>query len=298
MPGRGSEYACSNDLGKTWHVVSGVPNCNYQPQSAWLPDGQLLTVWHLGTDSVLGQQDMHIGSHSFRIQVKLPQPAQLTLVRSLAGDGSQYVNTHRARLTVGGNPISGKTIGLRVKYTWNPAGTYNAMPIDQAEDTRTAVTDQNGVVEFTLDKFDATRDIHLTYVVEASFTPVPNDHLPACKSPSYSNCPMTSKRNTPHTYPVYQAENTLFLSASTAEQYPELVSLLNRFDTFVEDATFSQWVDAMGSEKRACEIIKFLMANRLLTETDEHKYRWNRAVHCGLNVIDHVRGNELDDYAS
>ena len=295
---RGSEYACSNDLGKTWHVISGVPECNYQPQSVWLSDGRLLTAWHLGTDSALGQQDMCIGSHSFRIQANLPPPTQLTLVRSLSADGSQYVNTHRARLTGGGNPISGKTIQLHVKRSWNPDGTYNTTPIDQAEDVRTGVTDQNGVVEFTLDQFNITSDIHLFYFVEASFTPEPNDHLPACKSPNYSNGPLTSKRNTPQTYPIYQSENTLFLTGQTAEQYPELVDLLNRFDTLVEDATFRQWADAMGGEKRAREIIKFLMANYLLSETVENKYRWHRAVHCGPNVIAHVRINELDDYAS
>ena len=294
---RGGMYSCSNDLGQTWHLIAGAPKSNYQPQGVSLPDGRFLNAWHLGTDSVFGQQDMCIGLHSFRLQANLPAPTQLTLVRSLSADGSQYVNTHRARLTGGGNPISGKTIELRVKHTWNSDGTHNATPIDKVKDVRTAITDENGVADFLLSEYDLLPDLYFSYVVQATFTPEPNDNMTAGKSAMYDARAMTAKRNSPHAYHIYCAENTLFISGPTAEEYPELKELTERIDDFNEDLTMGQLVDSLGGQKRGRQIVDFLIANNILDQVSDGKYRWYRTVHCGPKVIEHVRVNDLEDYA-
>ena len=295
---RGGKYTCSNDLGKTWHVISGAENCKYQPQLVALPDGQFLTAWHLGTDAAFGQHDMCIGVHSFRLQANLPAPTLLTLDRSLSPSGDQFINAHRARLTVGGEPVAGKSIELRIKPTWTLGHIFNTTPIDKVKDVRTAVTDENGVADFLLSEYDLLPDLYFSYAVQATFTPDSNDNVAACKSPMYDARAMAARRNSPHTYHVYIANNVFFLSAPAAEKYPELRDLVERFERFDEDATMSEWADAMGSEKRAGEILDFLLPTGILTETKDGKYRWLRAVHCGSKVIEKVQVNDLEDHAA
>jgi hypothetical protein len=60
----------------------------------------------------------------------------------------------------------------------------------------------------------------------------------------------------------------------------------------------SEWADAMGSEKRAGEILDFLLPTGILTETKDGKYHWLRAVHCGSKVIEKVQVNDLEDHAA
>jgi hypothetical protein len=293
---RGGVYTCSNDLGRTWHVIDGAKNCKYQPQGVCLPDGRFLTAWHLGTDSPFGQQDMVIGLHSFRVRADLPQPATLTLERAMADDGSRYINEHHARLAIGVNPVADRKIELRIHQVWNPDGTYNTAPVHEAPDVRFAVTNQDGVAIFKVDDRNTIQDIHDQYVVQATFTPEAQDAVGACVSVSYNVHSMTGKRDTPYTYPLHLSENALFVSAPTAEQYPELLDLVDRFERFDQDATRSQWVEAMGGETRALEILEFLLSNHVISQTEEGKFRWFRAVHCGSKIIEHVRVDDVPDY--
>ena len=293
---RGSPYACSNDLGDTWCPIEGLPDCKYQPQVLCLPDGRFMAAWHVGTDSAFGQYDMCTGIHTFGLQANLPKRTRLSLERSLSEDGSQFINAFSSRLTVGGNPVPNKTIELRVKLTWRPDGTYDPTLAGESADIRTAVTDKDGVAHFALTEIDPLPDMHHTYDVQASFTPGPDEHLSMCKSVSFGCCNKTSRRNTPYAYPLYFAESALFLSAPTAEQFPELVDLVEEFERFDTDTTREEWDKAIGDASRAGEILEFLLANRALSQTQDGKYRWYRAVHCGPKIIEYVRVNDLPDY--
>lgn len=289
-------YACSSDLGQTWHGIENTNECKYQPQGVCLPDGRFMAAWHLGTDAPFGQQDMCIGLASFRFEVNLPQATRLTLERVLSDDASHYLNTHQARLTVAGKPVSGRTVTLYVKSVWRPDSTYNATPIEQTEDVRVAVTNDDGMATFALSEREAIRDIHDGYFVQASFTPASQDNVAPCRSASYSVHTLTGKRATPYTHPIYFANWTLFLSAPAAKQYPELLGLVERIDRFDEDATLAQWAKMIGSASRAQEIVEFLLANHILTRTEDDKYRWYRAVHCGPKIVENVRVDDVPDY--
>ena len=293
---RGSAYAYSNDLGETWYPIEGLPNCKYQPQVRCLPDGRFMAAWHRGTDSAFGQQDMCIGIHTFRLKANLPQPTRLSLERSLSEDGSQFINAFASRLTVGGDPVPGKTVELRVRLTWRPDGTFNPIPVSESDDVRAAVTDKDGVAKFALTEIDPLPDMHHSYDVQTSLTPQPAENLAMCKSVSFSCYNKTSRRNTAYAYPLYFAESVLFLSAPTAEQFPELVDLVERFERFDVDATREEWDKAIGNASRAGEILEFLLANQALNLTEDGKYRWYRSVHCGPKIIEHVRVNDLPDY--
>ena len=162
------------------------------------------------------------------------------------------------------------------------------------------VADDNGVATFALPRLDSIRDIHDSHTMQANFVPQAGDNLAACVSPGINAYTLTTKRGVPYSYPLYFSENSLFVSAPTAERFPELVDLVDRFHRngrgFVEDATIDEWAGIMGGRKRAQTIVDFLVANRILTETAEGKYRWYRSVHCGGQVIQHVRVDDVPDY--
>ena len=197
-----------------------------------------------------------------------------------------------------------EAVEFRYKHVWSPNGTFNTTPLSQVSDVRTAVTDHNGVATFALTELESIRDIHDSHRVQANFVPQAGENLATCLSPAFEAYTLTTKRRTPHSYPLYFAENSLFISAPTAEQFPELVDLLNRFKSSgnftscAEDATMDNWADAMGGRKRAQEIVDFLVANHMLTETADGKYRWYRSVHCGGHVIEHVRVDDVPDYTN
>ena len=293
---RGGRYTCSNDLGKTWHVISGTEKGFYQPQLVCLPDGRFMSAGHMGTDSALGQQDMYVGTHSFRLKTDLPGATELSLDRAKSEDDNQYINTYLAQLTIDGTPVAGKTIEFRIKHVWLPNGRPDTTPMRDVSNVRTAVTDDKGVATFRLPQFDLIRDIHDQYFIQANFRPRPGDKLSACLSPSFTMATMTPRRNTPYTYPLYLAENTMFVSAPTAERYPELLELVDRIKSFSEDATIDEWADAIGSEGRAREIVDFLVANHVLSKTNENNYHWYRSIHCGAKVIENVRLDDVPDY--
>ena len=152
------------------------------------------------------------------------------------------------------------------------------------------------MAKFALTEIDSLPDMHHGYDVQASFTPESGDNLAMCKSVSFGCYNKTSRRNTPYAYPLYFSECVLFLSAPTAEQFPELVDLVKRFERFDFDATREEWGKAIGNAPRAGEILEFLLANQALSRTEDGRYRWYRSVHCGPKIIEHVRVNDLPDY--
>ena len=151
---------------------------------------------------------------------------------------------------------------------------------------------------FAFPDFDSIPDIHHQYFIRAYFKPDSDDNASPSESSRLSVYSKGSKRNTPHTYPLYFAENTLYLAAPTVETYPELANLLKMFDRFDIDTTMNDWTKAVGDESRAKQIVNFLLENRALIPATGGKYQWYRAIHCGPKVIENVRVNDIPDYAS
>ena len=164
------------------------------------------------------------------------------------------------------------------------------------------MTDHNGVATFPLTELDSIRDIRDAHLMQANFVPQAGDILAGCLSPGIQAHTLTTKRHTPYSYPLYFSENTLFVSAPTSERLAKLVDLVNRFHSngknSAEEATMDEWADAMSGKKRAQEIVNFLVANHILRKTAEGKYRWYRSVHCGGQVIEQVRMDDVPEYTN
>ena len=158
-------YSCSNDEGATWHTIKGLPRAGYQPCITELSDARLLCAGHVGGgDVAFGKNDLYIETHTFRLETNIPQPTKLFLVREKDKDGSRYVNSFLATLTVGDRPVPGQTIRFRYKVNRND---------DWLREDLTATTDQNGQARLDLiaDVLVVERKRPRAYWLKASFEP-------------------------------------------------------------------------------------------------------------------------------
>ncbi|MHB9124592.1 MAG: sialidase family protein [Armatimonadota bacterium] len=295
---RGKPYSCSNDLGENWYEIADTPVCGYQPMATLLPDGKFISVWHSGHDCMVGEEDMYIGTHSFRVDEHLPKSTKLTLERELAEGGSKYVNVFMARLTANGEAASGKLVNFRIKPTWSPEpeGIDVTISLDETPDVRSAVTDSQGIARIELKDKEEIPDIHHAYAIDAVFNPDCEDNMQACRSPQISAYAMTPARNCPANYLVYNAHGLIMVTPDTAKRFPELTDAVSRLDGRKEQVSLDEWVNAVGSSDRAAEIIGFLTENHILIPCGENLYRWYRAVHSGHEIIKGVRICDAEEY--
>jgi hypothetical protein len=294
---RGSPYVCSNDLGENWYEIEGAPPAEYQPMMVLLPDDRVLTVWHHGGDTALGEYDMFIGTHGFRVEADLPQPTRLTLERELSADGKQYVNTFRARLSAGSEPVPGRTVELRVRNTWRPQpdGRENPVSVFDSPDVRRSMTDEKGIARFELNDKAVINDLHHNYGLAATFTPGPEEHLAGSTSRTLSAYALTHRRDDTAPYPIYNVHGLLMVTPETAERFPELEKIVEHFRMPDPDAPLERWIEIVGNEKRAREIVDFLVDHHILRKDDEGMLRWYRAVHSGGPGEPYIHGVRVCD---
>jgi hypothetical protein len=180
---RGVGYMCSNDEGATWHTISDIPKCPYQPYMIELADGRFLNVWHHGADLRVGDGEQWLGNHTFRLDAHLPSPTQLKIERLLNSEKNQYINAFQVALTSGGKPLAGK----RVHVAWHvnsQSKKYHTGDYLKSDDPRIAgtreeaTTDAHGKATIDLSKLeDHPPTIHCHYRVTAWFEPVDGDAM-------------------------------------------------------------------------------------------------------------------------
>ena len=298
---RGMPYVCSNDLGANWYEIADAPVAAYQPMMILLDDDSVLTAAHHGHDGAFGEVDMFIKTHRFTVEAELPIPTRLDLQRDLAPDGRRYVNTFTAVLTAGGKPLESRTLELCVSNIWlpQPDGSQNPVPVEASPDVRTAVTDAQGAARFVLEDKEQISDIHHAYQVMARFEPDQDDGLTACRSFALRAYAMRPARNAPAPYPVYTQHGMIMITPQTAECFPDLAAVVEHFRTPDPAGPIEKWIAAAGDEKRAREIVDFLLANHILHGDEEGVYHWCRAVHDGGSgdpYVHEVRVCEVAEY--
>lgn len=293
---RNRTYSCSNDLGANWYEIAGLPDSKYQPMIACLSDGRFLNAWHLGSDHHFAEVDMFVGLHSFRVEADLPDPTSLSLRRQLDSEGNRYINAFEVRLTCSGKPVAGRKIRLHMLPRYRPDGYEHTGEVRDATDVREAVTDDQGTVRFALPEMDQCRDIHFSYKVVAIFSPEAGDDLLPCQSPERRAYAMTPTRNCPSTYPVYMCQRWLSITPETAERFPELLTVGEKLDKRNPDASFDKWVEMVGSQARAREIVDFLVENHILTLGEDGIYRWCRTAGANGEVVHGIQVSDLEEY--
>ena len=276
-------YICSNDLGENWYEIEGLPTAEYQPMMMPLSDGKVLSAWHPGGDTALGEVDMFIGTHSFGVEGSLPQVTRLTLDRELSADGSRYINAFRAQLTSGGTALSDREITFRVRTGWlpQPGGSSNPVGVWDSPIGCTAVTDETGTARFVLQDKEVIPDLHHAYQIAASFNPAEGDYAAECKAPTRGAYSLVQMRNNPAPYPAYLNHGVVTITPEAAERFPDLPEVVEAFAVPDPDTGIDRWIKAAGSLARAEEILTFLMENNIVHKDDEGIYHWYRSVHSG-----------------
>lgn len=285
-------YTCSNDFGKNWYQIEGLPVSKYQPMMILLDNGRLLSAGHHGRDSLFGEYDMYIETQSFGIEENLPKATKLLLQRELSSDGEYYLNTFTVKFTVDGKPVANRQIELYIKPTWlvSPeTTTENPVKIWQSSDVRKVQTDSNGIATFKLTDMDQIRDLYHLYVVAAEFKAEPKDNILPCKSTVLRSYAMTPHRSDPSPYPIYNVHGMITVTPETAKKFPELSKIVETLMALNLDAPFEKWLDIVGDKQRTKKIIDFLLQNHIISIDDKGIYHWYKAIHSGDPYIHGLR---------
>ncbi|MFH1570554.1 MAG: sialidase family protein [Gemmatimonadota bacterium] len=128
---RAGRYQWSDDEGRTWWPVAGIPERGpevYQPWIHCLPDGRLACAGHYGADDPItggGRVDQYVSLHLFRLQVEQPtEETRLYLEREMDASGRGWTNRYALRLTAGGRPLAERRVELW--YVERDAPGYDA----------------------------------------------------------------------------------------------------------------------------------------------------------------------------
>ncbi len=224
---RNKHYSVSNDDGRNWLPVEGLPPSLYQPYLIELPDGRIANYGHVGSDAPFGHQDMTIGVDIFEIDNTLPASPKLTLERLFDEEGRQYVNRFASRLTVGGEPLAGAELTFRFVEVWNPDGSYTTVPQEEAPLQLTAITDADGVAEIHAAAFDDRADINLYYNIDVIHRPREGEPGIAVAGPLRVTIALTPRRGDDQPYEAYFMEGTLYVSDRLEAAFPGLIAALN-----------------------------------------------------------------------
>jgi hypothetical protein len=179
--------------------------------------------------------------------------------------------------------VEGRKIDMYVKDTWlrEPDGKWNPINVWDSPDIRTATTDSDGVARFELKDKARVPDTNNSYVVAVSFAPKQGDELVGCKGPTRRAYSLTPARNNPAPYPIYNNQGRIAITPETAEKFPDLADIVKHYCIPEPSADIDKWIEAAGSEKRAKEVLEFLMANNIVSVDEKGIYHWYRAVYSG-----------------
>ena len=291
---RGGAYTCSNDEGKTWHEISGLPTCNYQPQIIELEDGRFLCAWHMHGDCVFGEHHQHIGQHVFRLDASsLPEATTLDLLRDMNSGRTQFINSCTARLAAGGRGLPGRKIRFWTQLRFRD--TYDLSPPAPVPQEAIRESDANGEAKLALGELypdlESDINIHQHYTVHASFTPDDGDSLSPAESPSFHAYIVTPERGVKNGLLLYVAGAKLFFDRCVLDELPEL-------KTVVETLGKSRGIDpevageTLGvSGKRFEEIMAYLVRHDVVARSGSSGYLWRYDLSGGLQEIE-----VLDDF--
>lgn len=175
---RAGSYGWSDDLGKTWTRLAGVPGRGpemYQPWIQALPDGRIACAGHFGYDDAPGKRQQYISLHLFRLERRRhTADTKLELVRDFDAAAQRWPNRYTLRLTSEGSPLAGREVEIWYVEKGKPghdSWQKHTLSERMADGGHRLVrrTDASGVARVELPEFDAVRDPHVSYQLIARF---------------------------------------------------------------------------------------------------------------------------------
>ncbi len=120
-------YCWSDDLGRTWFRLDGVPGDThevYQPWMQYLGDGRVACVGHYGADDPISGsevRDQYIALHEFRVKVnRRTRRTRIEVERDFDEAGHRWPNRYTLTLTCDGEPVAASRAGVLVRGTDRP----------------------------------------------------------------------------------------------------------------------------------------------------------------------------------
>jgi hypothetical protein len=174
---RPGTYYWSNDLGRNWRLLEGVPATMevYQPWIAYLGGGKVICAGHYGADDAIKSRDQYISVHTFKVNaVQKPSPIKLWIDRAYDTPSKRFRNSYTVSLTLNGKPLANKVITAWYVSRGQPGyDSFNSKPLKE----RMAIggksvalhTDSHGEARLTLPEFDGVTDIHASYQMVIQF---------------------------------------------------------------------------------------------------------------------------------
>ena len=281
---RGGAYTCSNDDGATWHEISGMPRCEYQPMIIELKDGRFLCAWHHGGDCIFGQLHQFVGQHVFRLKENLPSVTTLGLTRDLNNKKTRYINSYTAHLSSGEKGLSKKKIKFRIQARYRD--TYDLrQPVPEPQEV-CKITDKNGDAHIHLAGFDKEINIHQGYEIKAYFVPSNKEHLSSAESPSYSAYGVTPERGVENNYPLYVAGQKLFVLPEVLESFPKIKEIVEKFSATRRIKVEKIKKELVLSDSRLEKIIKYLDSQNLIRVISPSVFEWKYKITGGVERIE------------
>ncbi|MCC7261402.1 MAG: exo-alpha-sialidase [Candidatus Latescibacteria bacterium] len=111
---RPGTYHWSDDLGRSWKPLEGVPDRRpemYQPWIHHLGQGRIACAGHYGGDDAPGTCDQYLSLHLFRVAAPhQPVPACLKIERHFDQTQDRYLNSYTIALSADGRPLPGREV--------------------------------------------------------------------------------------------------------------------------------------------------------------------------------------------
>jgi hypothetical protein len=178
---RNSHYLWSDDLGRTWFPLEGIPveiakgRETYQPWIHYLGEGRFANAGHWGGDNAPGQFDQYVMIHFFNVEVlRKTANTRIELVRDFDEATHRWKNAYTLTLTCDGAPLAGKD--LQVWFVERDKPGYDSRGNARLEDRMKAGgelmrvrTGAGGLARFDIARLDAIRNQHYSYQLVARF---------------------------------------------------------------------------------------------------------------------------------
>lgn len=111
---RPGAYYWSDDLGRSWQPLEGVPDRRpemYQPWIHHLGQGRIACAGHFGADDAPGTRDQYLSLHLFRVTARhRPAHPRLWIERHFDPAQDRYLNTYTLSLSADGRPLPGREV--------------------------------------------------------------------------------------------------------------------------------------------------------------------------------------------
>lgn len=186
---RGPRYFWSDNLGKSWQELAGIPDSVidwrahgepggdvYQPWMQYLGNGKVACAGHYGSDDPVEKSyDNYAVLHIFDLQVAgRRKEANITLMRNYNEREQKWDNVYVLALMCEGEPLAGKEMEVWYVERWQPG--FDQVRKNTLEQRMRMggklvrlTTDSDGRATLALPEFDETTDIHHAIQIVARF---------------------------------------------------------------------------------------------------------------------------------